>query len=326
MQDMEGERKITEILRIISRASAPVGARVVARELEKVGIFIGERAVRYYLRVLDQRGWTKNHGYLGRTLTEKGREELENIAVYDRVGFVISKIETLAYSTTFDPETNEGEIIVNLSYIDKNRFEEAMRIVKNVFYAGLLVAPYIRVLEEGEELATAVVPRGKVGLATVCSITVDGVLLKAGVPTVPRFGGIVQVKEGKAVRFTDLIGYELSSLDPLEVFLARGMTSVNEVVKRGSGKILVNFREIPGVAKMRAESVLEKLVSSGFSAVLEIGEVNRPLLGVPVSKGRVGIAIVGGVNALAAVEEKGIKTETRAISTLMDIKKMKRIA
>lgn len=325
MQDIESERKITEMLRIISRSDAPVGARVVARELEKAGIFIGERAVRYYLRVLDGRGWTKNHGYLGRTLTQKGREELENIAVYDRVGFVISKIETLAYSTTYNPDTNEGEIIVNLSYIDKNRFEKAMKIIKSVFNAGLMVAPYVKIFEEGEELEGAVVPRGKVGIATVCSITIDGVLLKASVPTVPRFGGIVQVVGGKAARFTDLIGYELSSLDPLEVFLARGMTSVNEVVNRGSGKILVNFREIPSIAKMRAEGVFEKLAGAGFGAVLEIGEVNRPLLSVPVGKGRVGVAIVGGVNAMAAVEEKGIKTETRAISTLIDARKMKRI-
>lgn len=325
MHDFEAERKLTEILRILSQAEKPIGARIIARELEKAGYYIGERGVRYYLRLLDEKGLTSNQGYLGRIITKKGKEELMNAAVYDRVGFVISKIESLAYKTTFDPEKREGEIIINLSYIDKGEFDRALDTIKEVFLAGLAVAPYVGIFDEGAEVDRAVVPKGNIGLATACSITVDGLLLKAGIPTDPKYGGIVQVHEGKAVRFTDLIAYQGSSLDPLEVFMARGMTSVNSVVKTGSGKILVNFREIPAVAKERAEMLLEQLVEIGFSAVLEIGEVNRPLLSVPVEKGRVGVAIVGGINALAAVEERGIKTETKAISAIMDIKKMRKI-
>ncbi len=319
------ERKIAEILRIIGESSKPVGARVVARGLEKSGYSIGERAVRYHLKALDRRGLTKNRGYLGRTLTQKGREELENALVYDRVGFIISKIETLAYATSFDPKKAEGSIVVNLSYIDRNKFDKALEIVKEVFSAGFTVSPYVRIFEEGEEFEGIVIPRGKVGLATTCSVTIDGVLLKAGIQTEPRYGGVVQVKNQKALRFTDMISYEGSTLDPLEVFMARGMTSINEAVKTGSGKILVNFREVPAIAKRKAEEILKKLRSAGFSGVLDIGEINRPLLAVPVGKNRFGIAIVGGVNALAAVEEKGIKTETKAISASMDIKYMKRL-
>ncbi|MDP6459448.1 MAG: NrpR regulatory domain-containing protein [Candidatus Hydrothermarchaeota archaeon] len=325
MPDFEAERKQTEILRILSHAENPIGARIIARGLEKAGFFIGERGVRYYLHLLDDKGLTRNQGYLGRIITKKGREELENAAVFDRVGFIMSKIESLAYKTTFDLAKMDGEIIINLSYIDKNESDRALETIKKVFLAGLAVSPYVGILDEGEEVEGVVVPKGCIGLATACSITIDGLLLKAGIPTHPKYGGIVQVQKGKALRFTDVIAYRGSTLDPLEVFMARGMTSVNKVVKTGSGKILVNFREIPAVAREGAETLLEMLVEIGFSAVLEVGEVNRPLLSVPVEKGRVGVAIVGGINALAAIEELGVKTETKAISALMNIKQMRKI-
>lgn len=325
MKEFESERRVTEILEVLSESERPVGARVIARELEKAGIFIGERAVRYHLRVLDERGLTENHGYYGRTITTKGLEEQENAIVYDRVGFVTSKIENLTYGTTFDPARMKGEIIVNMSYIPKERLQEALELVREVFRAGYMVSPYIKVLEEGEMEALPV-PKGMMGLATTCSITIDGVLLKAGIPSDPRYGGIAQVRGHRLTRFTDLIAYEGSSLDPLEIFLARGMTSVMEAVKTGSGKVLANFREIPVAAKPRVLEVMEVLKKVGFGRALEVGEVNRPLLSVPVGKGRFGVAIAGGMNALAAVEEWGIPTETKAITALLDIREMEKLA
>lgn len=324
MLEFESERKVTEILKVLSESERPVGARIIAKELEKAGIFIGERAARYYLRVLDERGLTENHGYYGRTITSKGLEELENAIVYDRVGFVISKIENLTYGTTFDPVRMEGGIIVNMSYIPTERFQEAMKVVREVFRAGYMVSPHIKILEEGEMEAFPV-PKGKVGLATTCSITIDGVLLKAGIPSDPRYGGIAQVRGHRLTRFTDLIAYEGSSLDPLEIFLARGMTSVMGAVKTGSGKVLANFREVPAAAKPKVLEVLQNLKKEGFGRTLMVGEVNRPLLSVPVGKGRFGIAIPGGMNALAAVEEMGIPTETKAITTIIDIREMERL-
>ena len=47
-----------------------------------------------------------------------------------------------------------------------------------------------------------------------------------------------------------------------------------------------------------------------------IGEPNRPLLEVPVGIDKVGMVIVGGLNPVAAIEESGIPTESKAMSTL----------
>ena len=90
-----------------------------------------------------------------------------------------------------------------------------------------------------------VVPSGKIGLATVCSIVINGVLLKSGVPIESRFGGVLEVKNLKPRRFVAIINYAGTSLDPSEQYIRARMTNVSETVKTGSGKILANFREIP---------------------------------------------------------------------------------
>jgi len=74
---------------------------------------------------------------------------------------------------------------------------------------------------------------------------VNGILLRNGVPMDSRFGGILQVKDGKPLRFRRIDHYSGSSLDPSEVFIRGRMTSVRQAADQGEGKILANFREIP---------------------------------------------------------------------------------
>ncbi len=50
----DAERKIVSILKVLSESSEPLGSITIARELERHGIFLSERAVRYHLRVTDE--------------------------------------------------------------------------------------------------------------------------------------------------------------------------------------------------------------------------------------------------------------------------------
>lgn len=102
MTDPNVERKLIEIMRIISKSDKPLGARLIADELQNRGYAIGERAVRYHLRILDERGFTKKHGYIGRTITEHGQKELSDALISDRLDLVITRIEELVYKTTYD--------------------------------------------------------------------------------------------------------------------------------------------------------------------------------------------------------------------------------
>jgi len=94
----------------------------------------------------------------------------------------------------------------------------------------------VAVAAAGAKLGEVAVPKGKIGLATVCSILINGVLLKHGIPIDSKFGGILQVRKGSPLRFVELINYSGSSLDPSEIFIRGQMTSVGEVVKNGDGK------------------------------------------------------------------------------------------
>jgi len=99
------ERKIVTILRVLSESSEPVGSIHIARELENHGIHLSERAVRYHLKMTDERGFTRPLGRDGRTITPNGLEELRVALASEQVGFVIERIELLAFQTTFSPET-----------------------------------------------------------------------------------------------------------------------------------------------------------------------------------------------------------------------------
>ncbi len=234
------------------------------------------------------------------------------------IELIISKIENLMYQVTFDPAKRTGKVIANISIIDKENLQTVLDLFRMAYNSGLAVSPYIKVIED-------IFEKGKVGLASACSITIDGVLLKSGIPVKPKFGGVVEIQEGRPLRFTDILTYESTTIDPLDVLMSQELTSINRMIKTGSGKILANLREAPMVARDRIEEVLDSLIAAGFSCVLEVGEPNSNILGVQVGRDKMGIAVIGGTNPMALVQEHGIAIETQEMSTLLDIEEMHHI-
>lgn len=324
-QDIEVQRKIIEILRILKKHSSPVGARTIAKELTGIGYLLNERTVRYHLKLMDENGLTKNHGYSGRTLTEKGLEELNNALVSDRIGFVLSRIENLSYGVTYDPFKNEGKIAINTSLVEKNNIEDILRFIKEANDSKMALSPLIKVIDETEVFDNFEVPENYNALYFPCSFTIDGVLIRSGIPVAPILGGMVQIENYQPIRFIEAIKYEGCSLDPLELFIGQKRTSVHTAIAAGSGVILANLREIPLTAKENTQKIFEKMETRGFGGILQVGEPNNPVLSIPVSRDKVGIAIVGGINQMAAIEESGISTNTSAIETLIDIREMKNV-
>ncbi len=312
------KRKTSAILRALSEAREPLGARIIARQLGGHGILLSERAVRYHLQMMDERGLTTSFGRDGRLITPAGREELKNALVSDKVGFVISRIELLAFATSFDTERCCGQVPVNISFFPVARFDEAKEAMKNTFEKGMCISDRVAFAREGEKLGDVVVPPGKVGLATVCSITINGALLRNGVPMDSRFGGVLEIRNGKPLRFVELISYAGSSVDPSSVFIRGGMTSVREAASHGDGKILANFREIPATCRSVAEAALQKLRDAGLGGLVLMGQPNEPVCEIPVGLNRVGVVLLGGLNPVAAVEEAGIQTENHAMSTTLE--------
>ncbi len=244
---------------------------------------------------------------------------------YYCIQFTSAKIEDLMFRTTFDPVTREGTVIVNLSIIDKKDLHDVMGIFEMAINSGLSVSPYLRVLHEGESIGGMTIEPDKVGFATMCSITIDGILLKKGVLVNPRFGGLVEIKNGTPLRFTNVLTYHSTTIDPLEVLMSQEITSVTEMLKTGSGKILANLREAPMAARDDIDRILSDMMDAGITGILEVGEPNTRILDVPVERDHLGIVVIGGTNPMAIVQEHGIGITTNAMSTVVDIKELRHI-
>lgn len=316
----ETDRKMMEILRILADQNKVLGAKTIAEELKKKGYVLGERAVRYHMRILDEKGFTKRIGYAGRQITDKGLRELDKGLIYDQVDFAFSKFEGMIYQTSLDPAKGVGTVVVNTSsFLYEN---EVMDIIKKVFKMGVAVSPHIRITDLNSDEFKK---HREVEVETICGTTIDGMLLKEGIPVIPQYGGIVKIKDFTPKRFSELIAYKKTYMTPLEAFTAKDMTSVLKVVETGNGTIPANFRLIPAAAREHTLDLFERLRKIGIFGLLRIGENGESVLGIPVEKDMVGIAIIGGIAPLCAVKEAGFSVDIKLAEKIIEFSKTEKI-
>jgi hypothetical protein len=320
--DKDTERKTVAILKVLSESSDPLGSIAISRELERHGVFLSERAVRYHLRMTDERGYTEPMGRDGRGITADGLEELRLALAPEQVGFIIEKLQLLAFNTTFDPVRKTGLVPVNTSVFNAREFGDALHEMRLAFDSGLCASRLVAVAREGEKMGTRVVPRGKVSLATVCGVVVNGVLLKSSVPIESRFGGVLELRNGKPRRFVAIIKYDGTSLDPSEQYIRARMTAVRDAAASGTGRILANFREILAPSRVVVEKRIEELKAAGLNAVYLLGNTSEPICQIEVGMNRVGMVLLGGLNPVAAAAEAGFDVENSAESGLIDYSRL----
>ncbi len=305
----ESEYRMIEILRILNAQDKPTGSKLIADELRNKGFNLGERAVRYHMQILDEKGYTERMGYSGRIITDLGREKLEKGLIYDQVDFIHSKFEEMIYLTDFNYIEQSGNVVVNTSTIYN---EESINIMKEVFGSGLSVSPYVNINKVGNN--------DEIEVTTICGTTIDGILLNEGIASQPQYGGLLEVQNFHPVKFTELISYKKTSLTPLDAFSNSNLTSVLDVVTKGNGIIPANFRLIPSVGRQKTIEILNKLNSIGIGGVIDISQEGEDLLGIPVPDGMVGIAIVGGITPFCAIKELGDEIDIKIAEEIRDFK------
>jgi repressor of nif and glnA expression len=319
------EKKINTILKIVAEANGPIGSPEISARLKELGIDMSERTVRYHLKSLSEKGLLKVFWKEGRMITGKGIEELNEALIFEKVGLMSAKIETKAYRMDFDVDKKEGHVILNLSLFNEKDFELAREVMAPVFEKKYATSDLVAVAREGEQLGEVTVPKGKVAFGTLCTININGVFLRHSIPVESKFGGLLKIEKDNPSRFTDLIEYKGTTLDPHEIFIRSRMTSVNSACL-GTGKVLAGLREIPSVGCHEAEAILRKIESAKVGRVIAIGRPGQAILGWPIGEQRVGIVVPGGLNPVAAAEEAGIVTESKALITLIDYKQLKPFA
>lgn len=318
---MEGsiEKKRLAILRVLrEHENQPIGSHEITKILKESGYDISERTVRFHLLNLDNEGFSRYLPKKGRKITSRGVEELTNARVYEKVGFLSSKIDRMTYLMHFDLAKREGTVVINTSLIDYRYLKKASPLIQKVFKAGFAMGRLLTLFAPGEKAGDLVIPDGFVGIGTVCSITINGVLLSLGIPTKSLFGGLLEVCNNQAARFVAIINYNGTSLDPLEIFIKSGMTNYRGAIQTGNGLIGASFREMPEESRMEVIAVAKELDTAGLGAFMEIGFPGKPLCEIPVGEGSFGSIIIGGLNPLALVEESGIEVHSKALSCLVD--------
>lgn len=306
MRLIPSERKYLEILRILNEHLEPMGAKRLSETLAKRGFVLTDRAVQYYLRYLDEMGFTRKVGNTGRVLTREGISEIESALVGERIGFIISKLERLAFRSTFDPVTGTGDVAYNLSFVPEEEAAGVARSFEKVSRAGYGFFPACKILDRDPRL-----PEGQVGILSLCSITIDGVLQRSGIPVLMAFGGRIACEKGQVKGFLDLIGYRGTTIDPLQLFISAGLTSIQAVVATGNGVAVANVREVPVPAVDRVRELLTQMGQWGFTPPVGLG---NQVFNLAHSPHHISIVSYSGMNMVGHGVEEGyhIRTEIGA--------------
>ena len=316
---ISSEKTKSAMLRVLNDAGRPLGAGHLARTLLSHGLDLNPRTVRFYLLQLDKAGFTQLVSRRrGRSITERGRTELSRVNVIRKVGIVAARIDSLACRATFDRATGSGTVIMNVGLVAAEHLTRTLEEMHPVFARGLTMAPRLAILRAGQSLGGVAVPRNQVAVGTVCSITLNGILLHEATPVLSRFGGLLEMREYRPVRFVELIEYRGSTLDPFEVFIKADMTRVRQAAQTGAGVICASFREIPAAAMETFERVERRLRAHGLGGVLAVGKPGQPLFDIPVTDGYCGLIVAGGLNPMAAAHEAGVPLSIRSLVELRD--------
>ena len=324
MSEIDPKHKVA-ILKVLRDAGEPLSSGEVSSRIQAYGLDPSPRTVRLYLQKLAESGWveeaTRGRGG-GRSITPRGAAEIEGAGTLDRLGFTSARVDRLAWEMTYDPLRGEGAVVLNVTILNRAELPHAVREMSVVFQAGLGMGHFAALLGPGTRVGSVTIPENRVGIGTICSVTVNGGLLSHRIPTLSRFGGILEMRDRQPARFTELIAYEGTTLDPLDVFIKARLTNVHGAAITGNGRIGVSFREVPTAALDQVEEVRGQLAAAGLGGILMVGKPNQPVLDLPVGYGRTGLVIVGGLNPAAAIEEAGIATENRALCNLYEFKEL----
>ncbi|MDO8472185.1 MAG: NrpR regulatory domain-containing protein, partial [Dehalococcoidia bacterium] len=248
----------TAILNILRENATPVSSGKLRDELTQLGYDLSERTVRLYLQEMGRSGLVRNAGR-GHSISASGLEELHSTSTVERVGFMSARIDRMTYLMDFDLVNRSGTVIVNVTMVPPEALATRVDQMCQVFERGYAMGRLVALFGPGDKVGFQAVPEGLVGIGTVCSVALNGVLLKYGIPTNSRFGGLLELADGKPTRFVEIITCDGTSIDPLEVFISSGMTDYLGAIRNGNGRIGASFREFPAESRDRVEELAGKL-------------------------------------------------------------------
>ena len=198
--------------------------------------------------------------------------------------------------------------------MDKDDIDRALDIMEETYNDNpKYINPYYKIINHPTD-------DSRIGLATICSLSIDGILIDNGIMSNPKYGGLLELTEPPL--FIDLISYNGSTEDPHKLFIAKNMTSITK--NNGPNKILASFKEIPYISREQSVQLLDILNNVGFS-IYKIGKPREVTYNAKADNYNFGIVTGSGLNTIGAIKEKGIKVKVKAIEKLLPFEKMNRL-
>ena len=231
-----------------------------------------------------------------------------------KLSFLLSKSWNLIQQVNFDVEKRKGNIIANISYISNDELDRSIEIMEETYNSNpKFINPYYKLLKHPTD-------ENKTGIATICSLSIDGMLIDNGIMSTPQYGGLLELTEPPL--FIHLISYNGTTIDPHKIFLSKNMTSITS--ESGPKKILASLKEIPYIARDYSVELLDTLNKIGFS-IYKIGKPRELTYNAKVDNYNFGVVAGSGLNSIGAIKEKGIDVEVKAIEKLIPFEKMDRL-
>ncbi len=317
---------IIEILRSLYFSETPQTSGELQQTLEKRGIFLDPRTIRYHLSNLEELELLTRIGKKGALLTKEGIEEAKGLLVFDRVGLPSLETEKILMETDFNPLTRKGRLIVNLILLNEEDLVLALEELVLLSEKSVIVSPLIGLVREGERLWNCSVPKGNIGILCISSVNYDAVFQKAGIQLETTATGLYRMKNGQPRGFTELISHHGTTLSPGELLIKGGYTSISDYIETGSGYLTAGIKTFPSFLYDKVISLIDQYCEKNiFNDVAEKNSVMSPLFSMSARDRNRGYFIVfGGANYFGSLIEKGITKNLKISSCLYPVEKMAR--
>ena len=103
---------MVEILRALYFSGKLQASADLRGALEKRGVAVEPRTIRYHITNLEKRGLVRRYGNRGAALTDRGVAEAKMLFVFDRVGGLAMETERLSLECGYSGASGKGNIML----------------------------------------------------------------------------------------------------------------------------------------------------------------------------------------------------------------------
>jgi hypothetical protein len=312
-----------EILRTISESRTGLKVNEVEKALKERGLNFSERTLRNRLEKLANEGILEK-GNSTWVLTDKGKEILNSRTVFERLGEFSETLEYNLLRSTFNLYTMEGTVPTSIAIIEKDKVDEALKILEPVLNSEISTSNLAVVFDEGEIVDTVEIGKGKVGIGTISSTIYDIIMLNIGVIFSVEYAGLLKYVKARPYGLVELINYSGTTISPGLLFIRGGYTSVYDVIRKGEGFVVTAIRSFSPYALEEVRNEVLLAEARGIGKTIAISPPMDNIFGIPTGK-RAMIIFQAGINQLAPLYELGFRPELRINEALIEIKEFKKV-